>query len=415
MPLDRLNPRSRRTGLRLQRKRSSSSKQGSSRHLRLWDAIQRTRDELALWQAQVEQVEGLFRAVILPREKRLTEAFGTLTTTLIDRFAPNDLPAADQSLLGLWITENLQTLNTHPFATQQSLQKLINHWEVTLDRDAPVAIQLRRLANQRGLFTGERASGASPGGQSTSKETHPGYTADDDDEDREFDEDDVVFDFGWHASSSSSTGTRQRPQEPPEQAAEPESAQQSYGTHQEELSQQALDKKIKHLQDGLSVDRLFRRLARVLHPDREPDESLKQEKHVLMSQCLKARDEDDIHTLLAYYCEYVGELPEDIGDDSHEQLIQALEQQLKQLQAELRQRRVADPLHEQIVDRYHAASDEGRQHNIERHARILDSEIEQVQRDYRALQQAGGLQHALLARRDIELNRLSINEMTGLS
>lgn len=413
MPLDRLNPRSHRTDLRLQRNRSSSSRRGSDRHLRLWDAIQRTRKELAQWQAQLDHVEGLFRSVILPREKQLTERFCTLTHALIDRFAPNDLSAAEQSLLGLWITENLHTLNTHPFATPATLQILTIRWEETLNRDAPAENQLRRLAEQRGLFTNERPSGIGPADSPDINETPKEQTSAKGVEDST--EEDIVFDFGWHAKTPASDAPKSPRQDEPPEPADPVRERAATDKGQDSLSQEELDSKIRHLQEGLSVERLFRRLARVLHPDREPDETRKQEKHVLMSQCLKARDDNDIDTLLTYYCEYVGQLPDDIGDDSHDQLVRALEQQLTLLQTELRQRRFADPLQRQIVDRYDALSEEGRQHHIEQHARNLDIEIEQVKRDYQSLLQSDGLQRALSVRRDIELNRLAINEMTGLS
>ena len=152
----------------------------------------------------------------------------------------------------------------------------------------------------------------------------------------------------------------------------------------------------------------------MLHPDREQDESLRAEKHELMSQCLKARQEKDINALLSLYCEHVGELPDDLNNDSHSELISALETQLKELQAELRHKRFGDPLQSMIVERYSSSDTSESERRIQSHAHSLDAETSQTRELVEQLEEHDGLLDALDERRSVEQDRMAINEMTGL-
>jgi len=55
--------------------------------------------------------------------------------------------------------------------------------------------------------------------------------------------------------------------------------------------------------DGV-LKRLFQQTAAVLHPDKEPDEQRRREKHDLMSQLLKARKERDLITIVKLHEEH---------------------------------------------------------------------------------------------------------------
>jgi len=132
-----------------------------------------------------------------------------------------------------------------------------------------------------------------------------------------------------------------------------------------------------------------------------------------MSECLEARQSGDIDTLLQLYCQHIGELPHELTVDSHEELIKALEKQLKQLQIEFRQLRFSDPLLKQIIDRYSDASQHQTEQRVMDHAAILDKEIAKIQSTQQSLATESGFQAALAVRRAIELDRWAIDELTG--
>lgn len=98
--------------------------------------------------------------------------------------------------------------------------------------------------------------------------------------------------------------------------------------------------------------KLFKRTAQALHPDREPDEAKKVEKQQLMTTLLKARDEDDLMTVLNLHAEYVaGELPQ--AEHELEAMCQLLEAQLAE-HDELREGWVFEhPLRTMVVDNFY--------------------------------------------------------------
>ena len=396
MPLSRLSQRSRRTGLKRQGRTSSQPTQ-ASRHHRLWEAIRTTREEINNWQIRADYIQGQFQNTILPREHRITDSVQQLTHLVIEHFQNPKRDAAERSLLGLWIIHNLGSLATHPFASKAQSNELLIQFSQTLDSDDAIDSQLLRLL-QNNEPEADRAS-----------DTASFYAQDDE---SELDEEEITFDFGWHKSADVETQQAQS-----SRLDEEPTPSSSYSTSTEndvdEGTASVLDEKINTLEQKLSINRLFRQLAKVLHPDREQDETLKAEKHLLMSQCLEARQNKDIDTLLELYCEHVGELPEGLTDDSHEELISALELQLKQLQRELRQQRFGDALQAQIVERYSDSSNTGVQQKIAKHAKELDRVITDNERTQRQLATEVGLQLALVERRAIELDRMSIDELTG--
>ena len=402
MPLSRLSPRSRHTGIAPTRQARQTGK-NSSRHLRLWEAIRQTRDEIDRWQQQVNQVDNLFQRYIVPREEQLTDAYCTVTELLMQYFEQSQLSIADQSLLGLWITENLQALSDHPFAPIQRRQHLNNNWRTIISIDGPIENQLARLAQGSNFVSGMQDR------QRMQPETAEQCTNDSMTHDQ---------DHARHTAAASQaqeqaqSRRRNRGNCTDTQTRTHQTNNRNKTDRPPEQNNQGSDS-VDILEQRLSIERLFRQLAKVLHPDREQDESVKAQKHILMSQCLKARADKDINTLLSLYCTHVGELPDDLSDTSHEELIVALQQQLKRLQWKLRRLRFGDPLHTQIVERYSAISDADCERRILSHADSLDVEIANTHQMASILGTHEGLEQALLQRREVELDKLAIDELTG--
>ena len=399
MPLSRLTPRSSRKGLARQRS-SSSSQAGSQRHLQLWAAIRKTREELDLWQRQVDQVETLFNKHVVPREYDLTDAMSTVTERLIQHFSTTDLDIPNQSLLGLWINENLDSLQDHPFGNEQNTRVLTRQWLDLLNNDGPVENQLARLVRRN------NAKSASDDDASAKSAQHIPSTGNSADYDTDEDTSEhLKANYRSPTDKQEQVGSAKQDNTAGSDTDEEQNSSKAGATSTED--------KLRSLEDRLSVERLFRQLAKVLHPDREQDEALRAEKHELMSQCLKARQEKDINALLGLYCEHVGELPDDLNNDSHSELVSALEAQLKELQAELRHKRFGDPLQSMIVERYSSADTSDSERRILSHAHSLDAETSHARELVKQLDDHDGLLDALNDRRSVEQDRMAINEMTG--
>jgi len=332
---------------------------GSSRVARLWEAIRRTRAELAARAAQASRVALLFDTRIRPRERAFTDAIRQLTENLVVHHERTPLPGTERALLGLWIDENLQSLAAHPFASPAATAELARRWRGGLDT---VAHPTGKTAPTPGARARE--------GWSRERGTHGGATA-----------------------------------------AHPGARARDEPTGSEGLAPLDDPERI--------VSRLFRRLARVLHPDLEPDEARRAEKQRLMSECLRARDERDIDTLLHLYETHLGALPDDLAEGDASLLPRLLRRQLDELRARLRRVVDGDPLQRMILSRYAGDGAAGIERRVTAHATALDAEtgrVDALRVDIGADSgQPEGLHRALLARRALAVDRLAIDELTGLA
>jgi len=422
MPLNRLSRRSTHKGALKQKTKQgqSASNNTSNRHDSLWTAIRKTRESIDDWKTSSEHVSSLFDQWILPRERRITECTCELSESLIVELGRPNRSPAERSLIGLWIIQNLESLSQHPFAEDLHWQNVLAKFNEKLNSSDPIDVQLIRLCQQNIYKHNDPIESDEPQTKNATVErdrNDPDYASSNQQTpDRssyiEEDEEDITFDFGWHKKESQPSNNINAQSQNEKKSRQYDSAQANSKPRKDES--ESLDEEINSLEQRLSVDKLFRQLAKVLHPDREQDESRKEAKHRLMSECLEARQSGDIDTMLQLYCAYVGELPDELTDDSHGELIAALEKQLAQLQLEFRQLRLGNPLMNQIIDRYSDSSKKGTEKRVKEHASILDKEIEKIQVSKNDLETTAGMDAALLTRRAIELDRLSINEMTGI-
>jgi hypothetical protein len=137
---------------------------------------------------------------------------------------------------------------------------------------------------------------------------------------------------------------------------------------------------LNDLMRGSSINKVFRKVARSLHPDREPDEGARVEKNRLMGLLLQARDNNDVPAMFALYAEHVGESPlRELADDL-EGVTQLLLRQYDHLRAEENEI-VDDPsLAASLYRRFHRKSGEAVQREISKHRRALQFETLRMQR-----------------------------------
>jgi curved DNA-binding protein CbpA len=147
--------------------------------------------------------------------------------------------------------------------------------------------------------------------------------------------------------------------------------QQESFEQQRKEDEQALNKLMK----SGSINKLFRRVARVLHPDREQNEDARLEKNRLMSELIEARDNNDIATLFAFYAEYIGQSPlEELGGDLAD-ATQLLNRQYAQLRSQHADIPYEDPKTGILYQRFHKKTMKASQHGINAHLANLEQDM----------------------------------------
>lgn len=88
---------------------------------------------------------------------------------------------------------------------------------------------------------------------------------------------------------------------------------------------------IREVFRGSQLSKIYRQIARVVHPDREQDPLKKEEKHRLMQQLVKARNEGDVVALVTMYGELVPDGDISLDSDALKHVAHLLSMRLRML------------------------------------------------------------------------------------
>ena len=397
---------------------------GEPRWSTLWRELARARERLAEHERRAGAVETLFRTGIEPRERLLTLGVVRVTGALVEHYEVTALERADRSVLGLWINENLESLAGHPYAPTLPVEALVTRWRALLDAagDAPPDPADPASAGYRTMPV-KLDGAARETAERDAISRYLGALFERGANVRAHERRSAAFrsDFAANASRGDARGAGAAPSGADPEAADAPSSGAGPGCRPGPGAGPRSPGGDAPARDGLGaadgarelLERLFRRLARALHPDREPDAERRELKHVLMSTALAARRAGDLDTLLSLHAEHVGDLPEALDGTDADALVGALERQLEGMRRALDRARGGDPFRAELLARYDGADDAARARRVARHAERLDAETVRLERLVASLRDADGLADALDDRREIERDRLAVDELTG--
>ncbi|HCR98000.1 MULTISPECIES: hypothetical protein [Halomonas] len=261
-----------------QKQAARTNKKGQSPEQALhreWERIvklkagnERLEDDLKTFEKECLEVIG-------PAEEQAAEAILDQTRHLGTFLSRKSLAQWQRAELMGWIEENLNDLLANPFCDRQVLEEVLQH---IVDMD-----NSRLSPEQRHAYQNNNEDGMNDGAQYAQEDSE-----DIDSESFEALEEELFEEF-FHQQQ-----------------------EQQQEREQEQEGQQSLQAML----GKSSVNMIFRRLARLLHPDRELDADLKQLRGEQMGRATHARDSNDLFTLFSMYEEHVGESPlADLGDD----------------------------------------------------------------------------------------------------
>ena len=150
---------------------------------------------------------------------------------------------------------------------------------------------------------------------------------------------------------------------------------------QEEAEQQHHEEKLalKQLMKSSSINRLFRKIAAILHPDKETNEALREEKNTLMSELIQARNTNDIPRIFDFYAKYVGHSPlQELGEDL-ESASELLERQHRDLLRTKENILHDDPLAGILHHHFHKKTPAATTRAINKHLKGLEEQHNNLQ------------------------------------
>lgn len=289
------------------------------------DRLKRIEAQNDLFQEKITALVARVTPEIEPHELKKYQALKDFTLKIIPFLSKKSLPEYMRDELHEWISSNLDKLSYNPFSDKIDLtdtNKLLydhifqlqkNKSEKTLKRlekqgDSPEEIaDAKELLNQLNNANSFEEFLAQAGEKLLDDdindgEDDDGFSIDDlfGDDDSLFDdwedEEDEFDDFGWN-----------------------------------ETQQAAQEAEISRLVSATSINKLFRRIAKVIHPDLEQNEDKKIEKHSQMARLLEARDNKDIAHILHTYTTTFGQLPDDFPQADYPKLTKVINFKIEQV------------------------------------------------------------------------------------
>jgi len=354
------------------------SKVAKPRYLLLWERIQQLELKLRNQESINETIIREFSKKVLPLEEQVTLEIIELTKDIMRLFHSSE-DNANRSLLGFWVLDNFKLLAAHPFANESDVQELYDEWRLPIQgTDDMIEAQLSLLMASRDDLPG----------QSKVRSNYP---------------DADMF------------AAKKEPPKRPASAVFEDSEDFSVGTEQSQHNDSEFDPSSSaHESDHRAEKKTNRRrIAKAVHPDREQDEDKKAQKHAIMSDCLNARNNGDIASLLALYAEHVGDLPTNWSDERSGELVHALETQLLELENRAAKLHSHDPLLQLILNRYLAYDTQDVARRINIHKEKISEKLQGLQQQRENLKTDEGFLDALAERRDIELDRLTLSNLTS--
>ena len=141
---------------------------------------------------------------------------------------------------------------------------------------------------------------------------------------------------------------------------------------------------LKQLIKSSSVNKLFRKIASILHPDKERDETARAEKNRLMGELIQARNTNDVPRIFAFYAEYVGESPlQELGGDL-DSATQLLERQYLYLRDQKDDILDENPLTGALYRQFHRSTPAAKQRALNKHLKEIQTHtnaLRDLQRD----------------------------------
>ena len=298
--------------------------------------------------SKLEQKVKKFADQWLPRlqsvEKLMAVNLCVLTTNLIGLYGRKSLNQWQREELREWILENLDFLTLNPFTPQKEFaqvkQQALDIFE-TIHPDLPwgEANEFKQELNEELQEEAETSTARSDGFIDDL------FGFDDLDLDQEAEQEEE-FEFG-------------------ESLFEKLEAERLAMEEQLRAENQSLDQLLKKS----SINKIFRQLARKLHPDRAATEEERLERHHLMSELTEVRDAKDIPRLFELYQQHFDESPMTfLGDNADlETVTQLLKRQLESLKRDQDKIIYSDPYTGDLYSRLSKRSAKATERAIEEH------------------------------------------------
>lgn len=317
-----------------------------------WQQVLRQKEVNSKLEAKVKK----FADQVLPRfhstQKLMAQNLCALTRNLVVLYSRKSLSVWQREELREWIFENLDLLSYNPFTPLEEFADLKQQMYETFKTFHPDLPWIEENAFKENLK--DELKDAWDEEVETSNARDDGFM------------DDL---FGFDDLDLNPTAEPDEAFEFEASLFEKIEAERLAMEEKERAENQSLDQLLKKS----SLNKIFRQLARKLHPDRAATEEEREERHHLMSELTEARDAKDIPRLFELYQQHFDESPMALlGDKADlESVTHLLRRQLESLQRDQDKIIYSDPYAGDLYSRLHKRTAKATERAIQEHLAML--------------------------------------------
>ena len=356
-----------------QTKKTNGKATPTSKLHTLWQRIEKHTKRNASYQKKLEQNYQLFESIVLEHEEAQSHWLGEQIKHLSKFISRKTLSDYEREELLDWISSDLDYLYDHPFCQEAIVNEL--NLLVTQNVQAQHRVQAQSI-------TQEQIDEA----RLDLDESFDGYLDLSDDQIREvMVNPQKLIDHvekikrEYIENMALDTDHDENRLDDQEDAFEDDFFDEFYQDFQQSHFQdQAKQKKLDKLFKGSQLNKMYKRIAAKIHPDKEQDPRKKQIKHSLMQALAEARMNKDGFTVLQMYLQHFDDDPT-FDAETLASLEPLLEEKISSLNAEYREIQHSNELPALVWRKFKAPSKKKRIKQMEEHAFELQMEIKSIQ------------------------------------
>ena len=321
--------------------KNKTASAAQSKFSKKWSQIEKKQKRNKALQKKIAMFYSSFQAEILPEEEKMCELLAQETRHLMTFMPRKSFTQWQREELHAWIESNLDTLTGHPFCPDGLSTSLREEYsQALLDKAQAFAEDHQfdpdEIADMRDLvedllgdseqFSEQQLSDFLRDPVSFHRHVEAFLEAARE-EAEQFDEDQLDDEFFKRLE---------------EEFANSDHFQQ----HSHSYAKQ--QKKLKDLFNASQLKKCYKMLASRLHPDKELDPALKEQKSELMAQLAQAKKEKDAFTIISMFQQYVPDNDLNLDDDLNAELLTLLAEKLTQLDREYSALQHADSIESMV-------------------------------------------------------------------
>lgn len=347
----------------------------------LWQKVEKKQKRNSSFVLKKDALFTQFQETVLPLEKRQGQQLAELITFLVPFIKRKTLSHYQREELLDWIQSELEFIRTHPFlegVDYDALQQLVNDafydfmQSQALDIDQDKIDQMRVTIEH--IFDGDM--------QLTDEEL---IVLIKDPQQIEIYKDRMYAQLEAQESheSNHTQDTQDTQGNPFEDLFGTDFDDEDFtGDFRQQKAQQATEQKQKDLDKlfkASQLNKMYKKLASLLHPDKEQNPKKKEQKHTIMQQLSEARKNKDAFTLLQLYQQHVDDGEFSFDSDTLASLVPLLRKKLHQLDDELHLSKSSNDMSTLVWRKFSASSKKKTAAQIHQHTTELENEYWQQQ------------------------------------